>query len=154
MLISLLSEVLLSRSGDLSSFFAGSLSARASLPRSFTVYSLKTIQSSSLLSLSDLLHFLRDLQIRSTRFHKRRSVNRNSSPLFKGRIAFLLRRARCEAPYSLRGCDPPCLSMRNNAPVEHCAAEAFILHREIVLTMKASFTLRAYLTTAVASIAR
>jgi len=26
--------------------------------------------------------------------------------------------------------------MRNNAPVEHCAAEAFILHREIVLTMK------------------
>ena len=36
--------------------------------------------------------------------------------------------------------------MRNNAPMEHCAAEAFILHREIVLTMKASFTLRAYLT--------
>ena len=143
MLISLLSEVLLSRSGDLSSFFAGSLSAHTSLPRSFTVYSLKTIQSSSLLSLSDLLHFLRDLQIRSTRFHKRRSVNRNSPPLFKGRIAFLLRRG-----------DPPCLSMRNNAPVEHCAAEAFILHREIVLTMKASFTLRAYLTTAVASIAR
>ena len=35
--------------------------------------------------------------------------------------------------------------MRNNAPVEHCAAEAFILHREIVLTMKASITLRAYL---------
>ena len=25
---------------------------------------------------------------------------------------------------------PPCLSMRNNAPVEHCVAEAFILHRE------------------------
>ena len=45
----------------------------------------------------------------------------------------------------LRGCDPPCLSMRNNAPVEHCVAEAFILHREIVPTMKASFTLRAYL---------
>ncbi len=39
----------------------------------------------------------------------------------------------------LRGCDPP---------------EAFILHREIVLTMKASITLRAYLTTEVASIAR
>ena len=38
-----------------------------------------------------------------------------------------------------RGCDPP---------------EAFILHREIVLTMKASITLRAYLTTEVASIAR
>ena len=30
--------------------------------------------------------------------------------------------------------------MRNNAPVEHCAAEAFILHREIVLTMKPDFT--------------
>ena len=48
----------------------------------------------------------------------------------------------------------PRLSMRNNAPVEHCVAEAFILHREIVLTMKAIFTLRAYLTTAVESIAR
>ena len=35
--------------------------------------------------------------------------------------------------------------MRNNAPVEHCVAEAFILHREIVLTMKPDFTLRAYL---------
>ena len=35
--------------------------------------------------------------------------------------------------------------MRNNAPVEHCVAEAFILHREIVLTMQASITLRAYL---------
>jgi len=32
--------------------------------------------------------------------------------------------------------------MRNNAPVEHCVAEAFILHREIVLTMKQNFTLR------------
>ena len=51
----------------------------------------------------------------------------------------------CGAPSSSRGCDPPCLSMRNNAPVEHCAAEAFILHREIVLTMKVSITLRAYL---------
>ena len=40
--------------------------------------------------------------------------------------------------------------MRNNAPVEHCVAEAFILHREIVLTMKASFTLRTYLMTKVA----
>ncbi len=40
--------------------------------------------------------------------------------------------------------------MRNNAPVEHCVAEAFTLHREIVLTMKASFSLRAYLTTEVA----
>ena len=39
--------------------------------------------------------------------------------------------------------------MRNNAPVEHCVAEAFILHREIVLTMKPDFTLRAYLTTEV-----
>ena len=24
------------------------------------------------------------------------------------------------------GCDPPCLCMRNNAPVEHCVAETFI----------------------------
>ncbi len=36
-------------------------------------------------------------------------------------------------------CDPP---------------EAFILHREIVLTMKASFTLRAYLMSEDTSIAR
>ncbi len=35
--------------------------------------------------------------------------------------------------------------MRNNAPVEHCIAEAFILRREIVLTMKASVTLCVYL---------
>ena len=47
-----------------------------------------------------------------------------------------------------------CISMRNNAPVEHCVAEAFILHREIVLTMKPGFTLRAYLMTQVTSIAR
>ena len=40
----------------------------------------------------------------------------------------------------LAATDPPCLSMRNNAPVEHCVAEAFILHREIVLTMKPDFT--------------
>ena len=59
--------------------------------------------------------------------------------IFKNASAFLPRRAGCEAPSSLRGCDPP---------------EAFILHREIVLTMKASITLRAYLTTEVASIAR
>ena len=39
--------------------------------------------------------------------------------------------------------------MSNNAPVEHCVAEAFILHREIVLTMNPGFTLRAYLTTEV-----
>ena len=38
-----------------------------------------------------------------------------------------------------------CLSMRNNAPVEHCVAEAFILHRVIVLTMKVNITLCAYL---------
>ena len=44
--------------------------------------------------------------------------------------------------------------MRNNAPVEHCAAEAFILHREIVLTMKASFAMHAYPATEVAHIAR
>ena len=72
----------------------------------------------------------------------------------KNASAFLPRRAGCEAPSYLRGCDPPCLSMRNNAPVEHCVAEAFILHREIVLTMKPDFTLRAYLTTEVTSIAR
>ena len=47
-----------------------------------------------------------------------------------------------------------CLGMRNNAPVEHCVAEAFILHREIVLTMKPDFTLQAYLTTKITSIAR
>ena len=35
--------------------------------------------------------------------------------------------------------------MRNNAPVEHCVAEAFILHREIILTMKTGIILRAYL---------
>ena len=52
--------------------------------------------------------------------------------------------------------------MRNNAPVEHCVAEAFILHREIVLIlhreivlmMKASITLRAYLMSKDTSIAR
>ena len=55
------------------------------------------------------------------------------------RLAFLPRRAWCEAPFSLRGCDPP---------------EAFILHREIVFTMKAGITLRAYLTTEVVSIVR
>ena len=49
-----------------------------------------------------------------------------------------------QAPSTAHVCDPPCLSMRNNAPVEHCVAEAFILHREIVLTMKPDFTLRAY----------
>ena len=54
--------------------------------------------------------------------------------------------ARCvTAPSSAHVCDPPCLSMRNNAPVEHCIAEAFILHRGIVRTMKASFNLRAHL---------
>ena len=58
---------------------------------------------------------------------------------FKNALAFLPRRAGCEAPSSLRGCDPP---------------EAFILHREIVLTMKANVTLYAYLTTKVTSIAR
>ena len=41
---------------------------------------------------------------------------------------FFLHRAGCEAPSSLRGCDQ---------------LEAFILHREIVLPMKSSFTLRA-----------
>ena len=76
--------------------------------------------------------------------------------------------------------------MRNNAPVEHCVAEAFyfenrfanliiiiraisspfyrqllaelpiksILHREIILTMKASFTLHTYLMSEDTSIAR
>ena len=73
---------------------------------------------------------------------------------FKNASAFLPHRAGCEAPSSLRGCDLPCLNMRNNAPVEHCVAEAFILHREIVLTMKPGFTLRAYLTIKITSIAR
>ena len=44
-----------------------------------------------------------------------------------------------KAPSTAHVCDPP---------------EAFILHREIVLTMKANVTLRAYLTTKVTSIAR
>ena len=35
--------------------------------------------------------------------------------------------------------------MRNNAPVENCAAVAFILYREIVLTMEAGIALCAYL---------
>ena len=45
----------------------------------------------------------------------------------KNASAFLPRRAWCEAPSLMRGCDPPCLSMRSNAPVEHCVAEAFNL---------------------------
>ena len=73
---------------------------------------------------------------------------------FRNASAFLPRRARCEVSSPSRGCDPPCLSMRNNAPVEHCVAEALILYRRIVLTMKANITLRKYLTTAVAGIAR
>ena len=44
--------------------------------------------------------------------------------------------------------------MRNNAPVEHCVAEAFISHCGTVLTMKENITFRAYLTSKVASIAR
>ena len=32
--------------------------------------------------------------------------------------------------------------MRNYAPVEHCVAVAFILHREIILTLEACLTLR------------
>ncbi len=50
-----------------------------------------------------------------------------------------------KAPSIAHVCDSPCLSMRNNALVEHCVAEEFILHREIVLTVKANVILRAYL---------
>ena len=39
---------------------------------------------------------------------------------------------KCEAPSQSRSCDPPCLSMRNNAPVEHCAAEASTFHRKVI----------------------
>ena len=46
----------------------------------------------------------------------------------------ILHSGRC-----VRGCDPP---------------EAFILHREIVLTMKADLTLRAYLMIGITNIAR
>ena len=63
---------------------------------------------------------------------------------FRNASAFLPRRARCEVSSPSRGCDPPCLSMRNNAPVEHCAAEDFLLYREFI-TVKTGFTLRAYL---------
>ena len=48
------------------------------------------------------------------------------SPLQNKRAPRCSRRAGCEAPSLLRGCKPPCLRMRNNAPVEHCAAEAII----------------------------
>ena len=58
---------------------------------------------------------------------------------FKNASAFLPRRARRVSAFH-------CARLRS--------AGGFILHREIVLTMKASFTLRAYLTTKVASIAR
>ena len=68
--------------------------------------------------------------------------------------ALLPRRTGYKAPSLLHSFDPPCLSMRNNAPVEHCVAEAFILHREIVLTMKPDFTFRADLMIKITSIAR
>ena len=42
--------------------------------------------------------------------------------IIKNASAFLPRRAWCKAPSLMRGCNPPCLSMRNNAQVEHCAA--------------------------------
>ena len=44
--------------------------------------------------------------------------------------------------------------MLHNAPVEHCVAEAFILHRETIFTMKENITFHAYLTPKVASFAR
>jgi hypothetical protein len=59
--------------------------------------------------------------------------------IFKNASAFLPRQGGAQAPSTAHVCDPP---------------EAFILHREIVLTMKPDFTLRAYLTTEVTSIAR
>ena len=53
--------------------------------------------------------------------------------------ALLPRRAGYKAPSLLHSFDPP---------------EAFILHREIVLTMKPDFTFRAYLMIKITSIAR
>ena len=61
---------------------------------------------------------------------------------------------RSKAPSSLRGCGPPCLSMRNNAPMEHCVAEVFFLHRRIVRTMKPDLPLRAYLMIEITGIAQ
>ena len=40
--------------------------------------------------------------------------------------------ATCAAPV----CNLPCLSIRNNVPVEHCVAEACILHRNIERSIK------------------
>ena len=48
---------------------------------------------------------------------------------FKNASAFLPPSAWCEAPSAMRGCDPPCLSMLHNAPVEHCGAETSRIHR-------------------------
>ena len=58
---------------------------------------------------------------------------------FKNASAFLPRRARRVSAFH-------CARLRS--------AGGFILHREIVLTMKASFTLRAYLMIKITSIAR
>ena len=63
----------------------------------------------------------------------------------KNASAFLPRRAGCEAPSYLRGCDPPCLSMRNNAPVEHCVAEALISDAGLQPMSEPNFTLRIHL---------
>ena len=77
-----------------------------------------------------------------------------SLKIFKNASAFLQLRAGCNVYSSLRGFNPPCISMRINTPVEHCVAETIILHREIVLTMKTNFTLCAYLTSKMTSITR
>ncbi len=72
----------------------------------------------------------------------------------KNASAFLPRRAGCEAPSYLRGCDPPCLSMRNNAPVEHCVAEALISDAGLQPMSEPNFTLRIHLITQITRILR
>ena len=74
---------------------------------------------------------------------------------FQERLGVLA--AACTVPgrHLLRSvCDPPCLSMRNNAPVEHCAAEALISDAGLYPTSEKSFTLRIHLTIEITRILR
>ena len=68
---------------------------------------------------------------------------------FKNASAFLPRRARHVSAFH-------CARLRSAGGFAHVCdpPEAFILHREIVLTMKPDFTLRAYLMIKITSIAR
>ena len=74
---------------------------------------------------------------------------------FQERLGVLA--AACTVPgrHLLRSvCDPPCLSMRNNAPVEHCAAEALISDAGLYPTSEKSFNLRIHLTIEITRILR